>query len=34
MSKILVISGHPDLENSTANKKIIEKHWYFFINCI
>ncbi len=24
MSKILVISGHPDLENSTANKKIIE----------
>ena len=24
MKKILVISGHPDLENSTANKAIIE----------
>ena len=24
MKKVLVISGHPDLENSTANKTIIE----------
>ena len=24
MKKVLVISGHPDLENSTANKAIIE----------
>lgn len=24
MSKILVVSGHPDLDNSTANKTIIE----------
>ena len=24
MKKVLVISGHPDLENSTANKTIIK----------
>lgn len=24
MKKILIVSGHPDLENSTANRTIIE----------
>jgi len=31
MKKVLVISGHPDLENSTANKAIISHHQLTFL---